>query len=72
MRKWLMSIIWLISAAIGGYSIMTITNIWNERSNEWCTAARQTVVEESDLIATSGKFPGEQITDRWKKLLEGC
>jgi len=37
-----------------------------------CHAAQATVLEEADLIAAAGKFPSEQVTDRWKKLLGGC
>lgn len=37
-----------------------------------CHAAQQTILDEAELIATGGKFPGEQVTDRWKKLLVGC
>jgi hypothetical protein len=29
-------------------------------------------LDEAELIAAGGKFPGEQVTDRWKKLLVGC
>lgn len=44
----------------------------NERSSARCEAAQQTILDEAELIAAGGKFPGEQITDRWKKLLGGC
>lgn len=37
-----------------------------------CQAAQQTILDEAELIAAGGKFPGEQVTDRWKKLLGGC
>lgn len=37
-----------------------------------CHAAQQTILDEAELIAAGGKFPGEQLTDRWKKLLGGC
>lgn len=37
-----------------------------------CHAAQQTILDEAELIAAGGKFPGEQVTDRWKKLLGGC
>lgn len=35
-------------------------------------AAQQTILDEAELIAAGGKFPGEQVTDRWKKLMGGC
>lgn len=37
-----------------------------------CQAAQQTILDEAELIAAGGQFPGEQVTDRWKKLLGGC
>lgn len=37
-----------------------------------CQAARQTIFDEAELIAAGGKFPGGKITDRWKKLMDGC
>lgn len=37
-----------------------------------CHAAQQTILDEAELIAAGGKFPGEQVTDRWRALLEGC
>ena len=37
-----------------------------------CQAAQQTILDEAELIAAGGKFPGEHVTDRWKKLLGGC
>ena len=37
-----------------------------------CHAAQQTILDEAELIAAGGKFPGEQVTNRWKALLEGC
>lgn len=43
-----------------------------ERKSVRCQAAQQTILEEAEMIAAGGKFPGEQVTDRWKQLLEGC
>ncbi len=37
-----------------------------------CHAAQETILDEAELIAAGGKFPGEQVTDRWRALLEGC
>lgn len=37
-----------------------------------CQAAQQTILDEAELIAAGGKFPGEHVTDRWNKLLGGC
>lgn len=43
-----------------------------KRQAERCKAAKQTVLEEADLITAAGKFPSEKITNRWKELLGGC
>lgn len=37
-----------------------------------CEAAKETVLEETDLIAASGGMPSEKMTNRWRDLLRGC
>ena len=43
-----------------------------EKKADRCQAAQETILDEAELIAAGGKFPGERVTDRWKKLLGGC
>lgn len=71
MWKWL-PLIWVLTGATGIYGIVTGLSAMKEREAARCQAAQQTVLDEAELIAAGGKFPGEQVTDRWKKLLGGC
>lgn len=71
MWKWL-PIIWVLTGATGIYGIVTGLSVMKEREATRCQAAQQTILDEAELIAAGGKFPGEKITDRWKALLEGC
>ena len=65
-------VVFLLIASIGLIGGLALSNSYHKQNDDRCQAARQTVIEESDLIAAYGKFPGEQITDRWKKTMEGC
>lgn len=71
MWKWLPIILMLIGAT-GIYGLVTGAMVLKERKAARCQAAQQTVLDEAELIAAGGKFPGEQVTNRWKALLEGC
>lgn len=71
MWKW-MPIIWVLTGATGIYGVVTGISYMKEREAIRCQAAQQTILDEAELIAAGGKFPGEKITDRWKALLEGC
>ena len=65
------AVFFLISAIvlIGG---LALSDSEHKRQAERCQAAKQTVLEDADLITVSGKFPSEKITNRWKELLRGC
>lgn len=69
MWKWLPIILVLIGTTWG---LVTGAILMKERKAARCQAAQQTILDEAELIAAGGKFPGEKITDRWKALLEGC
>lgn len=71
MWKWL-PIIWVLTGATGSYGIVTGLSAMEEREAARCQAAQQTILDEAELIAAGGKFPGEKVTNRWKALLEGC
>lgn len=71
-RVLIFPIIWVVSLGLGLYGIVTAVRSWNEREDDRCRAAIQTILDEADWIEVSGKFPGQQVTDRWKKLLGGC
>ena len=71
---------WRLGIVIGLLIISFIWMIWSWSAlfktlsvgSDRCQAAQQTILDEAELIAAGGKFPGEQVTDRWKKLLGGC
>lgn len=58
----------------GGLSVLAYQAYqWEQIGQlERCAAAKTTILEESAVLQAVGKFPGEQITDRWAKLLGGC
>lgn len=68
----LLPVIWVLSGAAGVYGIMTGVMVWNDREAARCQAVRQTILDEAELIAAGGKFPGEEITSRWKSLIDEC
>lgn len=63
-----------IALMLGGSLLLVYQVYQRERAEEAdrCHAAQQTILDEAELIAAGGKFPGEQVTNRWKALLEGC
>lgn len=63
-----------VGLLLGGLLLIVYQVYQWERAEEAdrCHAAQQTILDEAELIAAGGKFPGEAITDRWKKLLGGC
>lgn len=63
-----------LATLLGGSLFLVYQVYQRERAEEAdrCHAAQQTILDEAELIAAGGKFPGEAITDRWKKLLGGC
>jgi hypothetical protein len=71
---------WRLGIVIGLLIISFIWMIWSwsglfkalSAASERCQAAQQTILDEAELIAAGGKFPGAHVTDRWKKLLGGC
>lgn len=71
MWKWL-PLIWILTGATGIYGVVTGLSVMKEREVARCHAAQQTILDEAELIAAGGKFPGEKVTNRWKALLEGC
>lgn len=62
-----LSVVLVVLSSIGWYAFQL-----HNDSTIRCSAAQDTVLEEADLIKEAGNFPSEKITDRWKKLLEGC
>lgn len=61
----LLSVVCIYAAVMGAMAK-------NERNASRCEAAQQTIIDEAEMIAAGGKFTGDQVTDRWKKLLGGC
>ena len=63
-----------VGLLLGGLLLVVYQVSKWERAEEAdrCQAAQQTILDEAELIAAGGKFPGEQVTDRWKKLLGDC
>lgn len=57
---------------LAAYTVFSALKIEQDIKLIRCQAAQQTILDEAELIAAGGKFPGEQVTDRWKKLLVGC
>lgn len=54
------------------YLLFSVVKEKQDRDIARCQAAQQTILDEAEMIAAGGKFPGEKITDRWKALLWGC
>lgn len=65
-------VVFLLVASIGLIGGLALSNSYHKQNDDRCEAAQQTILDEAELIAAGGKFPGEQVTDRWKKLLGGC
>ena len=63
-----------LALLLGGVLLLVYQVYQWERAEEAdrCQAAQQTILDEAELIAAGGKFPGERVTDRWKALMEGC
>lgn len=70
----------IVTHIITGITVWLLVLSYQERQQvqqiieqlERCVAANTTILDEAELIAAGGKFPGEHVTDRWKKLLGGC
>lgn len=69
----------IVTHIITGITVWLLVLSYQERQQvqqigqlERCVAAQTTILDEAERIAAGGKFPGEAITDRWKKLLGGC
>lgn len=64
----------LAALLVAGFSLLMYLAYQQNRAKEIerCQAVQQTILDEAELIAAGGKFPGDQVTDRWKKLLGGC
>ena len=62
----------LLLAGFSIYALVIGSEVRKEQNATRCQAAQQTILDEAELIAAGGKFPGEQVTDRWRKLLGGC
>jgi len=53
-------------------SVWALVGCTDHEMEARCSAAKATVIAESDMIAAAGKFPNEATVLRWEALTLGC